>query len=91
MAVAGDLLFYGTDNGVFHAVSAATGASLWSFDGTTVPDAGGADAPPAVYVVNGREYVVENFGGNFNERFSTKSPVGDAVIAFALPAGSPAA
>lgn len=87
-AVAGNLLFYGTDNGVFHAVNAATGASLWSFNGTTVPDAGGADAPPAVYAVNGREYVVENFGGNFNERFSTNSPVGDAVIAFALPAHS---
>jgi alcohol dehydrogenase (cytochrome c) len=89
MAVAGNLLFYGTSNGVFHAVSAATGAPLWSFDGTTVTDAGGADAPPSIYVVNGREYVVEAFGGNSNDRFSSNSPVGDAVIAFALPARSP--
>ena len=85
MAVAGSLLFFGTDDQVFHAVSAATGAPLWSFDGATVANAGGADAPPAVYMVNGREYVVEAFGGNFNDRFSTTSPVGDAVIAFALP------
>ena len=91
MAVAGDVLFYGTDDEVFHAVSAATGAPLWSFDGSTVTNAGGADAPPAVYVVNGREYVVEAFGGNFNDRFSTISPVGDAVIAFALPDGSASA
>lgn len=86
MAVAGNLLFFGTSNGTFHAVNAATGAPLWSFDGTTVSDAGGADAPPSIYVVNGREYVVEAFGGNSNDRFSSNSPVGDAVIAFALPA-----
>jgi outer membrane protein assembly factor BamB len=88
MAVAGNLLFFGTDNGVFHAVRAATGAQLWSFNGTTVPHAGGADAPPIIYVVNGREYVVEAFGGNSNDRASGKSPVGDALIAFALPARS---
>ncbi|HEX6527094.1 MAG TPA: PQQ-binding-like beta-propeller repeat protein [Streptosporangiaceae bacterium] len=88
MAVGGNLLFFGTDDEVFHAVNAATGAPLWSFDGSTVTNAGGADAPPAIYVVNGREYVVEAFGGNFNDRFSTTSPVGDALIAFALPDGS---
>jgi hypothetical protein len=36
-------------------------------------------------VVNGREYVVEAFGGYRNDRRRTPSPVGDAVIAFALP------
>ena len=85
MAVAGDLLFYGTDNGVFHADDPATGHPLWSFDGTTVHNGGGATAPPSVYVANGREYVVEAFGGNFNDRFSSNSPLGDAIVAFALP------
>jgi quinohemoprotein ethanol dehydrogenase len=88
MAVGGNLLFYGTDDGRFRAVSASTGAQLWSFNGSTVHDAGGADAPPAIYMVNGREYVVEAFGGNFNDRFATNSQVGDAVIAFALPQGN---
>ena len=86
MAVGGDLLFYGEDSGVFHAVSAATGTPLWSFNGLTVPGAGGADAPPSIYVVNGREYVVEAFGGNAVDRLHFKdSPTGDALIAFALP------
>ncbi len=85
MAVAGDVLFYGTDDGVFHGVNSKTGTQLWSFDGTTVPNGGGAAAPPSVYVTNGREYVVEAFGGNYNDRFSSKSPVGDAVVAFTLP------
>jgi len=88
MAVAGDVLFYGTDDGVFHGVNPQTGAPLWSFDGTTVPNGGGAAAPPSVYVTNGREYVVEAFGGNYNDRFSSKSTVGDAVIAFTLPANN---
>lgn len=88
MAVAGNLLFYGENNGMFHAVDAATGTTRWSFDGTSVANGGGAAAPPSVYVANGREYVVEAFGGNRNDRSKTASPVGDAVIAFALPNGS---
>lgn len=85
MAVAGNLLFYGENNGMFHAVDAATGTTLWSFDGTSVNNGGGASAPPSIYVANGREYVVEAFGGNRNDRRRTPSPVGDAVVAFALP------
>jgi alcohol dehydrogenase (cytochrome c) len=88
MAVGGNLLFYGENNGMFHAVDAATGATRWSFDGTSVANGGGASAPPSIYVANGREYVVEAFGGNRNDRSKTASPVGDTVIAFALPNGS---
>ena len=45
-----------------------------------MPNAGGATASPAFYVVNGKEYVVYGFGGE-----PGNSPVlGDAVIAFAL-------
>jgi len=81
MAVAGDLVFFGDSNGLFHAADAKTGEILWTFDSSTVPNAGGANGSPAIYVVNGREYVVYGFGGNPGE-----SPkLGDAVIAFALP------
>jgi len=80
MGVAGDLIFFGESSGLFHAANARTGKILWTFDASTVPNAGGANASPAIYVVNGREYVVYGFGGE-----PGNSPVlGDAVIAFAL-------
>jgi alcohol dehydrogenase (cytochrome c) len=75
VAVAGDLLFYGTADMQFHAVNAATGAPLWTFNGA---DAGVPIAPASIYTVDGREYVVEAFGG-------LKSSLSGAVIAFALP------
>lgn len=46
---------------------------------------GGANGAPAVYTVNGREYVVMAFGGNTQVRSGQVSPTGDALIAFALP------
>ena len=80
MGVAGDLVFFGESSGLFHAANAATGQILWTYDASTVPNAGGANASPAFYVVNGKEYVVYGFGGE-----PGNSPVlGDAVIAFAL-------
>jgi hypothetical protein len=74
--------------GIFYAASAATGEILWVFDAMTVPNAGGADASPAIYEINGVEYVVYGFGGN-----AQNSPgiQGDAVIAFALPTATAAA
>jgi quinohemoprotein ethanol dehydrogenase len=83
MGVAGDLVFFGESSGLFHAANARTGAILWTFDASKVPNAGGANASPAFYVVNGKEYVVYGFGGE-----PGNSPtLGDAVIAFALPDG----
>jgi outer membrane protein assembly factor BamB len=80
MGVAGDLVFFGESSGLFHAADASTGQILWTFDASTVPNAGGATASPAFYVVNGKEYVVYGFGGE-----PGNSPVlGDAVIAFTL-------
>jgi alcohol dehydrogenase (cytochrome c) len=81
MGVAGDLVFYGESSGLFHAADARTGKILWTFDASTVLNAGGANASPAFYVVNGKEYVVYGFGGNPGE----SAVLGDAVIAFALP------
>jgi glucose dehydrogenase len=79
--VAGDVAFFGESQGLFHAVDAATGNVLWTFNALTIPGAGGATAGPAAYMVNGREYIVNYFGGNPGEVYS---PLGDAVIAFSL-------
>ena len=78
--VAGDVAFFGEVNGLFHAVDAATGNMLWTFNALTVPGAGGATAGPIAYMVDNREYIAMPFGGN-----PPDAPVGDAIIAFALP------
>ncbi len=85
VVVAGDLVFFGESNGKFNAVDAKSGNILWSFKSDRA-GVGGANASPAVYMVNGREYVVNAFGGNIAIRTGIDiSPTGDAVIAFALP------
>jgi alcohol dehydrogenase (cytochrome c) len=81
-AVAGDLAFFGESQGLFHAVNAATGQMLWTFNALTIPGAGGATAAPVAYMVDGREYIANGFGGNPGEPYS---PLGDAIIAFSLP------
>ena len=83
--VAGDLAFFGEGNGKFHAVDAATGKILFTFDGTTVQNGGGAQGSPVAYVVKGKEFIVNDFGGSANDRQFAPNPVGDAVIAFSLP------
>jgi quinohemoprotein ethanol dehydrogenase len=77
VTVGGDLVFFGDSDGLFYSVNAATGEILWVYDAFTVPSAGGANAAPAVYEIDGVEYVVNGFGG--------------AVIAFALPSAVAAA
>jgi quinohemoprotein ethanol dehydrogenase len=77
--------FFGEGNGKFHAVDASTGKILFTFDGTSIPNGGGAQAAPVAYVVRGREFVVNAFGGNVPDRQFAPSPVGDAIVAFALP------
>lgn len=78
--VAGDVGFFGEVNGLFHAVNAATGQILWTFNAMTISGAGGAAAGPIAYMVDDREYVAMPFGGD-----PPDAPSGDAVIAFALP------
>lgn len=86
MLVAGDLAFFGEGNGKFHGVNAKTGEVLFTFDGTKVMNGGGAQAAPVAYVVNGKEFIVNAFGGNVPDRANfPPNPVGDAVIAFSLP------
>ena len=87
--VAGDLVFFGEGNGKFHGVNAATGANLFTYDGPNDPsqhDVGGAHANPVAYVANGKEFIVNAFGGNVPDRHNfPPNPVGDTIIAFSLP------
>jgi quinohemoprotein ethanol dehydrogenase len=85
MLVAGDVVFFGETQGLFRGVNAFTGQVSWTFDATTVNGAGSPTAAPIAYMVNGREFIANAFGGNPNEGDQNK--MGDAVIAFALPKG----
>ncbi len=77
VVTAGGLLFIAaTDKDhKFHAFDKKTGKLLWE---TTLPAAG--NATPAVYSVNGREYVVIAAGGGKSGEVS-----GGSYVAFALP------
>jgi len=83
--VAGDLVFFGQDDGTFRAYDAQTGAVLWSFAGTSIPNGGGANAAPIAYVLDGKQYIANAFGGNANERNRLISPLGDALAVFGIP------
>ncbi|MEP7251618.1 MAG: PQQ-binding-like beta-propeller repeat protein [Ginsengibacter sp.] len=73
---AGGILFIGaTKDGMFRAFNKRTGQLLWQ---TKLPSP--AFATPAVYDLNGKEYVVIACGGG---KLGTRS--GDSYIAFALP------
>jgi len=77
VVTASGLVFIGAtvyDN-KFHAFDARTGRLLWE---TTLPAAG--NATPAVYEVDGREYVVIGAGGG-----KWGAPSGGTYVAFALP------
>ena len=77
VVTASGLVFIGAtvyDN-KFHAFDARTGRLLWE---TTLPAAG--NATPAVYEVDGKEYVVIGAGGG-----KWGAPSGGTYVAFALP------
>ena len=87
MVVAGDLVFFGQSNGQFDAIDARSGKLLWSYM-ANMSGMGAPNGSPAVYEENGVEYVVMAFGGNHRQRAdyaSAISPLGDALVAFALP------
>jgi quinoprotein glucose dehydrogenase len=74
---AGGLVFCsGTIDGMIRAFDKDTGALLWS---AKLPWTG--SAPPSVYEVNGREFVVISATGGGK----IETPTGDAYVAFALP------
>ncbi len=77
VATAGGLVFIGATNydRKFHAFDSATGALLWE---TTLPAAG--NATPAVYSVDGKQYVAIAAGGG-----KSGAPSGGSYVAFTLP------
>jgi quinoprotein glucose dehydrogenase len=77
VVTAGGLVFIGATNydKQFRAFDAATGRVLWQ---ATLPAAG--NATPAVYEVNGRQFVVIAAGGG-----KWGAPSGGSYVAFALP------
>ncbi|MDX1981645.1 MAG: PQQ-binding-like beta-propeller repeat protein [Bryobacteraceae bacterium] len=77
VVTAGGLLFIGATNHdrKFRAFDKITGKLLWE---TTLPVSG--NATPAVYEVNGKQYVVIACGGGKSGR-----PSGGSYVAFALP------
>jgi quinoprotein glucose dehydrogenase len=76
---AGGLVFVaGTEDEKLRAFDADTGEELWS---AQLPHAG--TAAPAVYAVEGRQYVVITATGG--GRVGGPSGPGDATVAFALP------
>jgi quinoprotein glucose dehydrogenase len=78
VVTAGGLLFIGATvlDRKFRAFDKATGKLLWE---TTLPLS--ADATPATYQVNGRQYVVIAAGGDRDP----SRPKGGVYVAFALP------
>lgn len=86
-AVVGDLVFYGETDGTARAADARTGKILWTMNmPKAVKGAGGANGAWSAYQVDDREYVISVFGGSAPERhLNEPSPVGDAIVAFALP------
>ena len=76
LATAGGLVFAGESNGDFIAVDAKNGKRLWRF-----ATGAGVNAPPVTYRAGDRQYVAVAAGGHALFKF----PLGDAVIAFALP------
>lgn len=72
---AGGLVFMGESDGYFTARDARSGKLLWRFQ-----TGAGVNAPPVVYAIGGKEYVIVAAGGN--KLFNT--PPGNAVIAFGL-------
>src|SRR6202167_3990134 len=82
VVTAGGLIFIGATNydKKFRAFDKSSGKVLWE---TTLPFAG--NATPAVYSIDGRQYVVIAAGGGKEP----KSPSGGVYVAFALPTKAP--
>jgi quinohemoprotein ethanol dehydrogenase len=83
VVTAGGVVFVGTGSnvaGYLFAHDAATGELLWKFN-----TGGGVFSSPAVYMVNGEEFVTVASGGGERGRRG-----GDLILSFALPkAGTP--
>ena len=80
LATAGNLVFVAaTTDGLIRAIDTRTGKTVWH---DTLP--AGGQATPMTYMSGGRQYLVLMTGGHH----FMKTPVGDQVIAWALPESS---
>ena len=89
VVTAGGLIFTGTRDRTIRALDVETGKVLWKAE----VDAG-IEGIPAVYAVNGRQYVVYCAAARATTRMhagpggpASDAPVPGAYVAFALPAG----
>lgn len=90
VVTAGGLIFYAGNDAKLYALDSATGKVIWSKE---LPN--GSQGVPAVYEVNGREYILLAVsGGNPYPKGAYMPPGGVATpttgkeyMAFALPAG----
>ena len=84
LTTAGDLVFAGSPQGLFHALDAKTGEHLWQFNCGS-----GHHSSPTTYSVDGRQYIAVPVGwGAWVEGFLPGlmgGPHGSGVFAFALP------
>jgi glucose dehydrogenase len=78
---AGGLIFHGEGDGRFLASDAASGRTLWSWQGEA-----GVNAPPITYRAAGRQFVAVAAGGNPLFGF----PGGDRLLVFSLPVATSA-
>jgi quinohemoprotein ethanol dehydrogenase len=76
LATAGGLLFHGGSDGFFRAFDSKTGEELWRFQ-----TGFGADAPAAIYQIDGEQYVAIACGGS---RDGLREARGDLVWSFKL-------
>lgn len=78
LVTASGLVFIGaTSDGKFRALNVWTGDVLWEYDLPTP----GAATPMSFQAKDGRQFVVIAAGGSI----LLQSPIGDALVAFALP------
>jgi quinoprotein glucose dehydrogenase len=80
VVTAGGLIFTGTRDRKVRALDASTGAVLWEHELDTA-----LEGTPAVYEVNGREYVVFCAAAQAGLTPATQLPIHGAYLAFALP------
>jgi quinoprotein glucose dehydrogenase len=91
VVTAGGLIFTGTRDRMIRAFDAETGKVLWQAE---VP--AGVEGIPAVYAVNGRQYIVYCAAARATTRThaspgfeASRAPVPGAYVAFALPDAPP--
>jgi len=88
LSTAGNLMFYGSMEGMFKAVDAKSGEVLWSFNVGTGVGAGPitftADGKQYVAVVVGRTAGIPPFMGDIGKEIIAATPEGGALVVFGL-------